>query len=177
MNIYVVRHGQTDWNVKKLCQGQVDIPLNQKGEAQAKITKRKLENTEIDLIISSPLSRARKTADIINEGRNIPIIEDVRLMERSFGEYEKAPMDSFDHQGCWDYNCNCHYEKAENIRDFCKRIELTIEDYKEKYREKNILLATHGGVSMALYVYFNGVPADDLRKHQLDNCEVAHYII
>lgn len=175
MKIYVVRHGQTDWNVLKLCQGQINIPLNEKGIEQAKITKEKLEKEKIDLIITSPLDRAKKTADIINEDRNIEIIKDARLIERDLGEFEKAKMDSFDHKGFWDYNCNYNYEKAENIRDFYQRIKNVLDEYQETYKEKNILLSTHGGVTMAIYIYFNGVPTDDLRKHQLENCEFICY--
>ena len=177
MKIYVVRHGQTDWNVLKLCQGQINIPLNEKGIEQAKITKEKLENEKIDLIITSPLDRAKNTAKIINEDRDLQVIEDERLVERDLGEYERAKIDSFDHKGFWDYNCNYKYKKAENIRDFCYRIKEAMEEYKEKYKGKNILLSTHGGVTMAMYIYFNGVPEDDLRSHQLENCEFVCYEI
>ena len=79
MKIYVTRHGQTDWNLEGKTQGRVDIELNEVGIKQAKQTKEKLKNIDIDLIICSPLKRAKKTAEIINEGRNIPIIYDEEI--------------------------------------------------------------------------------------------------
>ena len=65
MKIYVVRHGQTDWNVAGKCQGRTDIELNNTGIEQAKNTKEQLKNYNIDLIICSPLKRAIKTAEIL----------------------------------------------------------------------------------------------------------------
>ena len=88
MKIYVTRHGQTDWNVQGKTQGRADIELNEVGIKQAKQTKEELKNIDIDLIICSPLKRAKKTAEIINEGRNIPIIFDDQIIERNFGEFE-----------------------------------------------------------------------------------------
>ena len=87
MKIYVTRHGQTDWNVQGKTQGRADIELNEVGIKQAKQTKEELKNIDIDLIICSPLKRAKKTAEIINEGRNIPIIFDDQIIERNFGEF------------------------------------------------------------------------------------------
>ena len=100
MKIYVTRHGQTDWNVQGKTQGRADIELNEVGIKQAKQTKEELKNIDIDLIICSPLKRAKKTAEIINEGRNIPIIFDDQIIERNFGEFEgeKIKFDEF-----WDY--------------------------------------------------------------------------
>jgi broad specificity phosphatase PhoE len=63
--IYVVRHGQTDWNLEGRFQGRIDIPLNEKGKNQAKKTKEKLEGIEFDKVFSSPLKRALETAQII----------------------------------------------------------------------------------------------------------------
>lgn len=88
MKIYVTRHGQTDWNVQGKTQERADIELNEVGIKQAKQTKEELKNIDIDLIICSPLKRAKKTAEIINEGRNIPIIFDDQIIERNFGEFE-----------------------------------------------------------------------------------------
>ena len=66
MKIYVVRHGQTNWNVKGKIQGKSDIELNEKGIEQAKELKELIKNYDINLIISSPLKRAKQTAEIIN---------------------------------------------------------------------------------------------------------------
>ena len=74
--IYVTRHGQTDWNVQKRVMGRCDEPLNNNGINQAIETKNNLLNKDIDLIICSPLLRAKQTANIINEGRNISIVYD-----------------------------------------------------------------------------------------------------
>lgn len=88
MNLYVVRHGQTEWNIMKKMQGSVDIPLNEKGIEQAYITKKNLENISIDIIFCSPLKRAMQTAEVINQDRNLEIIYDERLRERNYGEFE-----------------------------------------------------------------------------------------
>lgn len=76
MKIYVVRHGQTDWNVAGKCQGRTDIELNNTRIEQAKNTKGQLKNHNIDLIICSPLKRAIKTVEIINEETKCNIIID-----------------------------------------------------------------------------------------------------
>ena len=88
MKLYLVRHGETDWNKVKKIQGQVDIPLNQFGKHLAEETAEGLHDIPFDLCISSPLSRAYETARIILEGRDVPIITDARIEEMAFGEYE-----------------------------------------------------------------------------------------
>ena len=88
MNLYVVRHGQTDWNINHMILGKTDIELNEKGKKQAEEVSKKLEKEKIDLIISSPLKRTKQTAEIINKNKNIPIIYDSRIQERNFGEFE-----------------------------------------------------------------------------------------
>ena len=96
MEILLTRHGQTDWNVLKKVQGKADIELNKKGIEQAEATRDTLKNEKIDLILCSPLKRAKQTADIINQERNIPIIIDERVSERDFGEFEGMPNTDFD---------------------------------------------------------------------------------
>lgn len=175
MKIYVTRHGQTDWNVQGKTQGRADIELNEVGIKQAKQTKEEIKNVDIDLIICSPLRRAKKTAEIINEGRNIPIIFDDQIMERDFGEFEgeKIKFDEF-----WDYNAHPRYQKAETIQEIISRISNFLDKIKEKYKDKNILLVTHGGVSIAINCYFKGIPADGkLINYCLHNCEVQEFEI
>lgn len=176
MKIYITRHGRTNWNIEKKVQGKADISLNKEGIDQAYQTREKLLKENIDLIISSPLVRAKQTADLINEGREIPIIYDDRISERDFGELEGLKQDDFDFPGFWSYKRNLKYERAENIKDFFNRIYGFMDDTIFKYSDKNILLVTHGGVSIPLRTYFEGIPEDDnLLSLVIDNCEYVTY--
>lgn len=177
MYLYVVRHGQTDWNILKKVQGKADIDLNETGKKQALEIQKELFNTKIDLIICSPLKRAKQTAEIINN-KNVPIIYDDRISERDFGELEGKKQDDFDFAGFWSYNKNIQYDKAENIRIFFERIYSFLDDIKNNYSNSNVLLVTHGGVSIPIDCYFNEIPIDDdLLSLVLKNCEVKKYII
>ena len=93
MNIYVVRHGQTDWNKENKLQGNTDIELNDNGRKQALDLKGELKNIDYDIIISSPLKRAIQTAELINN--NKPIIIEDNLRERSFGDFERDGISRF----------------------------------------------------------------------------------
>ena len=81
MNIYLVRHGETIWNKEGRIQGREDVPLNEKGIALAEITSEGMREIPFDVIYSSPLIRARKTAEIMRGDRTCPIIEDDRLRD------------------------------------------------------------------------------------------------
>lgn len=75
MEIYIVRHGETVWNKKKLLQGRTDIELSDKGRELARITGENLRDTHFDMVFSSPLKRAYETASLIVGGRDIPIVK------------------------------------------------------------------------------------------------------
>lgn len=176
MNLLVTRHGETDWNKLNKVQGRVDIPLNDEGIKQANITKEELIGKDIDLIICSPLIRAKQTADIINEGLNVPIIYDERISERDFGEFEGKARTDFDFIGFWSYKNNHTYQKAENIETFFIRIYKFLEDINKKYESKSILIVGHGGVSIPINCFYNGIPADDnLLSLVIHNCELVEY--
>ncbi|WP_428541883.1 histidine phosphatase family protein [Rhodopila sp.] len=89
---WFLRHGETDWNAQDLSQGNVDIPLNETGLAQARSASLLLRNRGIKAIISSPLSRARVTADIAAAELGLPVQIDDGLREVSFGVQEGKPM-------------------------------------------------------------------------------------
>ncbi len=176
--IYITRHGQTNWNIQKKAMGKVDEPLNEKGIEQAKIMRNNLTSLDIDLIICSPLLRAKETAEIINEALNVEIIYDERIIERDFGEFEGKETKDFGFWDYWDYYKNEHYDKAENIRDFFKRIYDFLDDICNKYKDKNIMLVTHSGVSIPVACYFNKkIPTGPLVEAGLvlGNCEVKSY--
>ena len=88
MKLYIVRHGETAWNKARKIQGQADIPLNEFGRMLARKTGAGLADVHFDLCYSSPMSRAKETARLILAGSTTQIIEDARIVEIAFGEYE-----------------------------------------------------------------------------------------
>ncbi|MDP6707832.1 MAG: histidine phosphatase family protein, partial [Alphaproteobacteria bacterium] len=82
---YYLRHGQTDWNRDRICQGQTDVPLNETGRAQAHAAKTVLDGHAIETICVSPLARAYETAEIVNQVLGRPIVVLDALKEISFG--------------------------------------------------------------------------------------------
>lgn len=172
MEILLTRHGQTEWNLLKKVQGKADIELNDKGIQQAEITRDSLKEERIDLILCSPLKRAIQTAEIINQGRNIRMIID----ERDFGEFEGMSNTNFDFNAFWSYKQNLKYDKAENIKDFFRRVYNFLDNIKNEYAGKRILIVAHGGISIPVKCYFEGIPnAETLLPLCLENCEVAKY--
>ena len=177
--IYVIRHGQTNYNLEKKVMGRVDAPLNEIGIDQAYFTKEKLKDINIDLIISSPLLRTKQTTEIINNEKNIPVVYDSRIIERDFGEFENLHYDEYDNETLWDYYKNEKYAKAESMKEFFDRIYSFLDDINKKFKDKNILLITHGGVSVAINCYFNKhIPEGSLSNTNLflKNCEIATYL-
>ncbi|MGE0222069.1 MAG: histidine phosphatase family protein [Acetobacteraceae bacterium] len=92
VSFWYLRHGETDWNARGVSQGNVDIPLNPTGLAQAKTAGQMLRNRGITTIHASPLSRARVTAEIVAEALDLPVIIDEGLREVAFGVQEGQPM-------------------------------------------------------------------------------------
>lgn len=181
MNIYVIRHGQTDYNLKNLYQGQTDIPLNSKGIQQAKETSQKFKELKInvDVILASPLSRAQETAKYVSEAVGVSLITEKGLIERSFGDMEGHP----NREDCnitmlLDYDKNYNICNVEPIQDLFKRVYSCMERIIEKYKNKDVVLVTHAGVAQAIECCFNGLPKDkDLESVALKNGEIRKYSV
>ncbi len=146
MKIYLVRHGQTVWNVEGRLQGRRDIPMNANGERQMIDIGERLNsiNFRADCIISSPLDRAKESARIIAEKIRYEraIIYDADFVERSFGLAEGL---------IWNKNINLDDEKygAESVEDVCKRAKCAIDKYISD-DEKCILIVAHGAILSAV---------------------------
>ena len=98
MKLYVARHGQTRWNSQNRVLGRTDIPLNETGIEQAKGLAEKAASLGIDIIISSPLKRARQTADIVGDALGLSVLTDERLTEFDFGAFEGASRADAEYQ-------------------------------------------------------------------------------
>lgn len=176
MNLYVVRHGQTDWNIQNKIQGFSDIPLNATGLEQANNLKEQLSKFSIDKIYASPLIRTVQTANILNEVFHVPIELENRLIERNFGIYEGtvAQINLADY---FDYEKNLSTNDVEPIQDLFHRVWSFLDELIEKHPNENILLVTHGGTYRAIYSYFYGIlSASQILSCKLHNCEVHQFI-
>ncbi|OGO87394.1 MAG: hypothetical protein A2Y24_01420 [Clostridiales bacterium GWE2_32_10] len=175
MKLYFVRHGQTEWNVEKRIQGSVDQPLNEKGESQARELAEKIKDIKIDKIISSPLKRAYRTAEIINEKFNLDIETDTRLAERNYGVNEGEYTKDFAYNDFWSYTKHVSVEEAEEIEEFFQRVNEFLSELKNKNEYENILLVAHNGVGRAINYYFNDMTDEEIIKFILPNGEAVEY--
>ena len=175
MKLYITRHGQTDGNLFKIMDGIRDIDLNETGIKEAEKTRDNLKDIKFDLIISSPLIRTKHTMEIININ-NYPVIFDDRIMERDCGEFTGLGFDKLDRDLYWNYYDKNIYERAESMTHLFNRVYEFLDEIKEKYKDKTILLVTHSGVTKVINCYFNGIPEDgNLQVLGLKNCEVKVY--
>jgi len=159
MKIIFVRHGETDYNIEHRLQGRRDIPLNKNGKNQAKELQELLANYKIDIILSSPLGRAYKTAEKINSKRNLPLIIEPQLIERDFGEFEGKTFDEIRECGIepWTYSPKT-IPSVESDDMLYERFKEFLQEAQEKYKNKSVLIIAHAGLWRCFDWYFNGFP-------------------
>lgn len=172
MNLYVIRHGQTEVNLKQQINGINDIDLNQTGIEQAKQMEQKIKELSIDLIYCSPLKRTVNTAKIVNTS-NIPIIYDNRIIERDTGNMMYQSVSVLDLNLWFDKNKDIIYENVEGFKSTITRMEDFINNIKQAHQNKNILLVTHGDVYKAIDVISKNGNIDMFYP---ENCEIKKYI-
>jgi len=152
--LYVVRHGQTDWNVKKLIQGHLDIPLNQTGEGQAKELGDKLKPIHFDAVFSSDLLRAKRTAELISLEREIIIQTTEALRERHFGTFQGKHVNEFGQKTLQtlfkDFESmpideQKKYGDFESTKKYTGRFLQFLREIAIAYEGKTVLIVTHGG--------------------------------
>lgn len=171
-----VRHGETKKNTLKLTPQRDDTPLNQNGKIQARQTAELLAKIKIDLIFCSPLLRAKQTCKEINKYHKVKIIYDDRIVEREYGIYAGTNYPDEVRYKFWNYFEKANYTNAENITELFNRIYNFINEVKTKYKDKNILVVSHGGVGRVFHCYFNGVPKNgDLVSLLVKNAEAREY--
>jgi len=154
--IYVVRHGQSEFNLSKITSGHVNPPLTEKGKMQAQSTKEKLSNIHFDEVFSSDLVRAIDTASIIY-GRPVPKNQQSHnLRERNFGEYDGKPeahlrqireannphFESLTTEEQWRY---AHSPGMESDHDVSSRFIAALAEIASNNVGKTILVGAHGG--------------------------------
>ena len=177
MILYVVRHGETEKNKYGLIQGQTECDLSKNGIEKAKELIPIVRNLKIDVVISSPLKRAYDTASIITEGK-YPINIDDRMIERNWGLCEGASIDDVDTVKCWNFFLNIGDNGIEKVQDLLKRVSEFLEDIKNKYPDKNVLVASHSAILRAIHYCLHNIPEDgDMSKIDIPNLRIIEYEI
>ncbi|MFH1671128.1 MAG: class I tRNA ligase family protein [Patescibacteria group bacterium] len=152
VDITLVRHGETDWNSKRIIQGHTDTDLNKSGEQQVKESASKLKGKKFDVIISSDLKRASKSAEILSKELNIPHEGKwTELRERKHGEWEgkkrtEVLSDDMPSMGIAYINP----KGGESREQFFLRLEKAGEKILNEFKGKKILVVSHGGAIKAL---------------------------
>lgn len=178
MNIYLVRHGETEKNTLKKYYGNLDVGLNEKGKMQCEYLREKLKNIEFNKVYTSKMKRAIETADIILQDRNHEIIKDNRLNEMSMGDFEGKDHKELEklYPQEWKAWCEdwreCSPPKGESYREFYLRVKEFIEDVLKEDVE-NILIIAHGGVIKSIYTYILGEDFDIFWKVSSRNGELS----
>ena len=154
MRLYIVRHGETDWNVQRRLQGESDVPLNHEGKAMAVKTGEALREIPFDLAVTSPYIRAEETADLILGDRKLPRLTDPRIREITWGEWDGKTVEEIKDMGKKEefdlfYKAPFQFQGApggETIKQVCARGKNFLEDLEARpeYAGKTILIVSHG---------------------------------
>jgi broad specificity phosphatase PhoE len=177
------RHGQTDWNINFLLQGVTDIPMNQTGIEQVELAAKAIKAEDWDVVLTSPLSRARQTAEIIASQNGFPeIIVDELLIERSFGEAEGLSHEQWRAK----YSNLDHIPGGESRSQLAERSKRLLETISQELAGKRVLAISHGALIRTLISIAsrNELPRDGERlgnaslnvvKHSENTWQVVNY--
>ena len=178
MKIYLVRHGETDWNQAGLLQGQTDIALNAQGLEQAREAAERLKEVPFEIAFCSPLIRAKRTAETIIGDRKITLTTDERLRELNFGPWEGVDIRTIKDAASQPFTNPGSYippEGAESFAQLYKRsgefVDQVLLPLEGTY--ETVLVVAHGGVNRSILNPVLNIHVDDFWRMHMGNCATA----
>jgi probable phosphoglycerate mutase len=181
MELYIIRHGETIWNAAGKLQGHADIELNENGIALAEVTSKALLDVKFDAIYSSPLIRAKHTANIICGNRAIDIIEDQRLKEIGFGDIEGKDFKLLENMP--EYGFDNFFNKpeayvptagGETIEQLCQRSANFMDEVIRNSKHNTVLIVAHAALNKSLLRYIKKLELKDFWSGEFQkNCAVT----
>ncbi|MDO5097017.1 MAG: histidine phosphatase family protein [Peptostreptococcaceae bacterium] len=177
--LYIMRHGKTDWNAKRKLQGRTDIPLNEEGREMARQAASAYRDVHFDICYCSPLARAKETAEIVLQGRNVPIVFDERLREMSFGVYEGLEK-SFEIPDCpvnllfQNPEAYVAVEDGESLAQLYERTGEFLNEVVKPALEKgmDILIIGHGAMNCSIICQVKNLPLEKFWSEGIENCKL-----
>lgn len=178
---YICRHGQSEYNLQKRIQGQIDTPLTEKGIENAKTVANKVKNISFDTIFSSDLGRAFQTAYIIAHeiGFTKQIITSRELREGNFGDYAGLTLDEVNEIGPHVMgDSNFIPPNGESLNQIRERIMKFLFTTEEQYNVKTILLVSHDQVINSIYTAFKNIDMGEYNKDHFNPHDfVAKFVV
>jgi len=174
-NLYLIRHGETDWNKQGKYTGQMDISINETGREQAKKVAEEMKNLEPEVIYSSDLKRALETALAISEELNIPIIKDKRLREIHQGEWEGLHINDIEKQYTEEFVARKENPLTvaapggESIGDVDIRVRSFLEDIYHNHPNDKVVISSHGIVLGIIRTIAMGIPVSEVFNNIPEN--------
>ncbi|MBO8137466.1 MAG: alpha-ribazole phosphatase [Desulfotomaculum sp.] len=177
--LFLVRHGETEWNAANKFQGHTDVSLSDVGREQAERLALNLQKFNISAVYASDLSRARETAEIITSNLNIPVICREELREINFGDWEGLTVEEIKHRyedvvkKWWKDPSNTRIPGGEILSDLVNRVVDSIIKIINQHPGENVLVVTHGGVVRSIICYVLGISINEYWRLQMKNCSLT----
>lgn len=180
MKIYFVRHAKTNANLLNKWQGISDLELSNEGIKELENLKEKIDNFHVDIVYTSPLKRAKQTANIFMKGNTELIVEE-RLIERDFGMLEQTKVEDYQKEALSNMEENTDLEmNVEKIKDmYSKRVKPFLLELKNKYEKSNkkILIVSHSWVGRLVSFFSLKEKDQSAIKVAPKNAEIYEYDI
>jgi broad specificity phosphatase PhoE len=147
--VYVVRHGQTAWNLEEVFRGRADIPLDETGKKEVHLAGEALKDETLHAVYSSPLSRSMETAENIAKFHSLSVVPLEAIIDISYGEWEGVSLEKVeknypDLYALWlNEPHKVRFPKGETLEEVRLRTMNAIEDLLQKHQQENIVLVAH----------------------------------
>lgn len=179
LQVYLVRHGETQWNAERRIQGQSDSPLTEKGEQQAQQVAQRVRNMGITHVIASDLGRTKRTAEIIADACGCEVTLDPRLRELHMGVLERRQLDSLtEEEEGWRQRLvngtpDGRIPEGESMTDVSERMHAALNACLDLPEGSRPLLVSHGMALGSLVSTILGLPSWAERRLRLRNCSIS----
>lgn len=171
MKLFIIRHGQTNANVKEMMQGWLDLKLNENGIKQAKLLAKRLKNEKIDAFYSSDLKRAVMTAEEVLKYHNKHLIKTSLLRELNFGHLEGISYEKY----IEIINCYClkksefRNPKGESYEDIKRRVRVFLKEILRKHKNQNVAIFAHGITNRVIIGELIKLPPEKIAEIKQEN--------
>lgn len=175
VRLVLVRHGETDWNMVRRIQGQLDEPLNAVGVQQAKAAAARFAPGMVDAIHCSDLLRASQTAAEIGAVTGVPVVPEAFWRERHFGRFQGWVYADIQRDDPETYrriearDPDLDLQGGESLMQVRARIEAALAGLVQRYRGQRVVVVSHGGVLDAIYRLVTGKPVSEPRDFLIHN--------